>query len=65
MKNYCIEHSNDYECNPSVCDNEEFKTDKCYCKNNLNDIKCKCMTNPYSRECFCTKKEYYILNKPT
>ena len=64
MKNYCIEHSNDYECNPSVCDNEEFKTDKCYCKNNLNDIKCKCMTNPYSRECFCTKNPLsHLCNK--
>jgi hypothetical protein len=50
--NYCVEHKDSYECNPSQCDKEP-NCENCYCKNNMDDVKCKCKVNPYDRECFC------------
>ena len=54
LKNYCIYHDSDYECSPLICDKPNIeKTDKCYCKHNIEDLRCKCKTNPFSQDCFC------------
>jgi hypothetical protein len=56
IKNYCIEHPKEYECNPKRCDNEKTANCKdCFCKKHVKDVKCRCKTDPYSKECFCTQ----------
>ncbi len=64
--NYCLENPDDYFCNPNKCSesNEVAKSDICFCKYNVDDIKCKCKSNPYSRECFCLKNPLSHLCNP-
>jgi hypothetical protein len=53
---YCFENKNSYECNPLMCEKPDNKNStECFCRENIDHIRCKCKMNPLDRDCFCLK----------
>jgi len=60
-----LENPDDYFCNPKKCfEDNAAKCDGCFCRFHMEDIRCKCKSNPYSRDCFCMKNPLSHLCNP-